>query len=111
MQGEGFLARKHRALKGGKRVFQIGLALAQGGAEAVLLGHDEAALQLAVLHDLGVHIAHEAHDLVHVLVQEVALDADELGLHDGAAQQAAQHVAAALVARQNAVGDHEGDRA
>ena len=39
------------------------------------------------------------------------LNADELSLHDGATQKAAQHVAAALVARQDTVGDHEGDRA
>ena len=37
--------------------------------------------QLAVLHDLGVHISHEPHDLVHVLVEKVPLDADELGFH------------------------------
>jgi len=111
VQGEGLLAGKRVARKLAQGLFQVGLALAQGGAEAILLGHDEAALQLAVLYDLGVHISHEAHDLVHVLVEEVALNADELGLHDGAAQQAAQHVAAALVARQDAVGDHEGDRA
>lgn len=89
MQGEGLLAGEHVALKLAEGLLQVGLALAQRGAEAVLLGHDEAALQLAVLHDLGVHISHEPHDLVHVLVEEVSLDADELGLHDGAAQQAA----------------------
>ena len=111
VQGEGLLAGEHVALKLAEGLLQVGLALAQGGAEAVLLGHDEAALKLAVLHDLGVHISHESHDLVHVLVEEMPLDADELGLHDGAAQQAAQHVAAPLVTRQDAVGDHEGDRA
>ena len=34
-----------------------------------------------------------------------------MALHDGAAQQAAQHVTAALVGWQDAVGDHERDRA
>ncbi len=32
-------------------------------------------------------------------------------LHDGAAQQAAQHVAAPFIARQDTIGDHERDRA
>lgn len=53
VQGEGLLAGEHVALKLAEGLLQVGLALAQGGAEAVLLGHDEAALQLAVLHDLG----------------------------------------------------------
>ena len=111
MQGEGLFARQHGTLKLLEGLFQEALALAQRGAEALLLGQDELALELAVLDDLGVHMAHEAHNLVDVLVEERALDADEMRLHNGAAQQAAQHVAAALVGRQDAVGDHEGHRA
>ena len=45
----------------------------------------------------GVHIAHEANDLVDVVVEERTLDADEVRLHDGAAEQTTQHVAATFV--------------
>ena len=41
------------------------------------------------------------------LRQEAGLDADPAALHDRAAHQAAQHVAAVLVGRDDAVGDQE----
>ena len=111
VQGERLLAGQHVAFERVERLFQERLALPQRGAEAFLFGQDDAARELAVLHDFGIDVAHEAHDLVHVPVQERALDADEVRLHDRTAQQAAQHIAAPLVGRQDAVGDHERDAA
>ena len=110
MQGERLLARKRVALELVERFREKDLALAQRGAEALLLGEDHTANELAVFHDLGIHRAHELHDLVDVAVQERPLDADHVRLLDGAAEQAAQHVAATLVGGQDTVGDHERDR-
>ena len=64
-----------------------------------------------VLDEVGVGLAHEAVDLVDELPQEGAGDAQQPAVEDGAAQQAAQHVAATLVARKDPVGDHEVDGA
>ena len=51
------------------------------------------------------------HDRVHDLIEERTVDAEELAMARGSSQQAAQHVAAALIAGQHAVADHEGSRA
>ena len=99
VQRERLLAGQRGAGKGGQRLVQKRAALPQRGAEALLLGQDHATRQLAVLHDLGIHMPHEAHDLVHVVVEERLVEAQQVPLHHGAAQQAAQHVAAALVRR------------
>ena len=111
MQGKRLLAGKRIALELLERLSQIHLALAKGRAEALLFGENDAANELAVVDDFGVHIAHELYDFIDVLVEERALDAHRVRLLDGAAQQTAQHVAAALVGGKNAVGNHEGDRA
>ena len=84
-----------------------GLAGVQRGAEALLLRGDDAVHEGLVLHELVVVLAHDALDLVGVLGQERALDAEQASVVDGAAEQAAQHVAAALVRGQDAVRDHE----
>ena len=110
MQHESHIAGEHLTLQVLEGVFQIGLALLQGGAEALLFGQDELALQFAILHDLWVDISHEPHDLIHILIQEGAVNADEMGLHDGPTQQTAQHIPAALIGRQDTVSYHESDR-
>ena len=110
VQGERLLAGKRGALELIKGLGQERTALAQVGAEALLLGQDDAADELAVIDDLGIHAAHELDQLVNVLVEERLVQAKHMALHDGAAQQAAQHVAAALVGGQDAIGDHERDR-
>ena len=84
VQGERFLARKRVALELVERLREKDLALAQRGAEALFLGEDHAANELAVFHDLGIHRAHELHDLVDVVVQERPFDADHVRLLDGA---------------------------
>ena len=111
VQGKRLLAGKRIALEFLERLSQIHLALAKGRAEALLFGKNDAANELAVIDDFGVHVAHKLHDFIDVLVEERALDAHRVRLLDGAAQQTAQHVAAALVGGKNAVGNHEGDRA
>ncbi len=74
----------------------------------LLLGGHDAVDQGLVLHELGVLGGHQALDLVGVLGEEGVLDAQQAAVVDGATQQAAQHVAAAVVAGQDAVTDHEG---
>ncbi len=110
VQDEGGGAGKHAALKFGKRFVKVRLALTKGGAEALFLGVYRALDKLFVLHELGVHIAHELDDLVDVVLQERALDAKGMPLHNRTAKQAAQDVAAAFVGGQDAVGDHERHR-
>ena len=61
----------------------------------------------AVRAELGVGVAHELVDLIDELAEERALDAEQAAVEHRAAKQAAQHVAAALVAGQDAVGDEE----
>ena len=110
VQRERLLAGKRGALELVKGLGQERTALAQVGAEALLLGQDDATDKLAVIDDLGVHAAHELDQLVHVFVKERLVQAQHVALHDGTTQQAAQHVAATLVRGQDAVGDHERDR-
>lgn len=111
VQSKRLLAGKRIALELLECLGQIHLALAKGRAEALLFGKNDAANKLAIVDDFGVHVAHELHDFIDVLIEERAFDAHRVRLLDGAAQQAAQHVAAALVRGKNAVGNHEGDRA
>ena len=51
------------------------------------------------------------HDRIHDLIEERTVDAKQLAVAGGSSQQAAQHVAAALIAGQHAVADHKGSRA
>ena len=111
MQREGDGAVEHRALELLESVGEVRLALAKRDAETLLLRENDAFDELAIIDDLGIHMAHETHDGIHVVAQECALDTELVRVHDGAAKQAAQHVAAAFVGGQDAVGDHEGDAA
>ena len=86
VQGESLLARKRVAFELVERFCEKDLALAQRGAETLLLGKDHAADELAVFHDLGIYRAHELHDLVDVVVQERPLDTDHVRLLDGTAE-------------------------
>ena len=57
---------------------------------------------------LGIGLPHLAHQRRHEAVHQRVLGAEELRMAHGAAHDPAQHVAAALVRRQHAVGDQEG---
>ena len=75
--------------------------------ERLLLGAQPHVDRVGLLEQLGVVLAHRlAHDL-GVARQEAGLDADPAALDDRAPHQAAQHVAAVLVGRDDAVGDQE----
>ncbi len=63
--------------------------------------------QGGVVHQLRIDIAHKACDLGHIVTEERLLDAQQAAVEHGAAQQAAQHIAATLVGRQDAVANHE----
>ena len=97
-----------QALEG---VFQEALAVGQGLAEALLLRQQGLGDERLVLDDLRVLLAHGADDLLEELAQEGLVDALDVAVAHGAAQQAAQHIAAALVGGQDAVADHEHDGA
>lgn len=42
----------------------------RGRAEALLFGKNDAANELTIVDDFGVHVAHELHDFIDVLVEE-----------------------------------------
>ena len=112
VQLEGDLARQRGAgLETLEGLIEVGAARVERVGEALLLGADDALDQRDVLEQVGVGLAHQAVNLVDERGEESALDAQQAAVEDGTAQQAAQDVLAALVARQDAVGDHEVDRA
>lgn len=85
-------------------------ALVERGREAVFLDADDF-LDVVVLGDEFAEVAGIAVDVddgVNGALEEFALDAEHAAMADGAAQDAAQHVAAALVRRQDTVHDHDG---
>src|SRR6266545_4124416 len=86
-------------------------ALPQGARERLLLAGDHLLDQRALGDQLGPDVAervdHAARDRGHHRV----LDAEPPAVVDGAPQQPPQHVAAALVGGQHAVGDQEAGRA
>ena len=82
-------------------------ALVERAAEAhLLLVHDAADLGLRV-DELRIRAAHLLDDRVGERREERLLDADRHGLLHGAADDAPQHVVAAVVAGQHAVHDEE----
>ena len=61
-----------------------------------------------MLADSGIGVAHQAHQIGHQLVEERGLLAQLVAVADGAAHDAALHVAAAFVAGDHAVAHQEG---
>ena len=59
-------------------------------------------------HQFGIGRTHLADQVGHQLVEEGGARAELVAVADGAADDAAQHVAAAFVAGDHAVGDQEG---
>ncbi len=110
MQREGDRAVEHGAARSGERG-ELGLeeadALAKRRAETLFLAGDDAVDELAVFDDLGIGRAHELDHAVDEAHEERVLDAEQPPVTHRPAQEAAQHVAAALVARDDAVGDEE----
>ena len=86
-------------------------AAVDGLGEVLLLGADDAGdigLLFAQLRVLALVLM---DDGVDDLIEERLVDAQQLAVARGAAEQAAQDVAAAFVGGQDAVADHEGRRA
>ncbi len=76
-------------------------------AERLLLAREPHVDGVTMLDQLRVGGAHLVADDVGVARQERALDADPAALVDRAAHELAQHVAALLVGRDDAIGDQE----
>ena len=60
---------------------------------------------------LGIGLAHGRHQRRHELVHERFPRTEQMGMAHGAAHDAAQHIAAALIGRQHAIGHQEAGRA
>ena len=82
-------------------------AAVDGLGKILLLGADDLGDIALLLAQILVLALIDRHDGVDDLIEERAIHAEELAVTRRAAQQAAQDVAAALVARQHAVADHE----
>ena len=79
----------------------------QGLAEAGFLQPQRLGDQGLGADQLGIGLAHLAHQRRHQPVHQRVLGAQQMGMAHGAAHDAAQHIAAALVGGQHAVGDQE----
>ena len=83
----------------------------EGLAEAGLLELQRLGDQRLGLDEFRIGRAHFADERRHELEHHRLAGAEQFGVAHGAAHDAAEHVAAALVRRQHAVGDEEGGRA
>ena len=83
-------------------------AALQGLAEAALLELQGLGDERLGADQLGIGLPHLAHERRHEPPHQRVLGAEKLGVAHGAAHDPAQHVAAALVRGQHAVGDEEG---
>ena len=107
---EGVGAGEHglpRRLVGGEHLAVDLHAAVDGAGEVLLLGADDLGDIGLLLPQVGIGALVLMDHGVHHLVEEGVVDAQELAVAGGPAQQAAQHVAPALVAGQDAVADHE----
>ncbi|OPZ59193.1 MAG: hypothetical protein BWY87_01126 [Deltaproteobacteria bacterium ADurb.Bin510] len=82
--------------------------LVEGLEETLFLGQDDLLDEVAALLEFGVGRSHLVHDLERHLVEEALAEAQQLAVARGAADDAAQHVAATLVTGQHAVTDQKG---
>ena len=83
----------------------------QRGAERLLLTLHHRADHVVVVHDLRVGRSHRVDDGVDHRGEQDAARAEEVRVADRTTDDAAEHIAALLVRRADAVGDHEGHRA
>ena len=63
--------------------------------------------EIFLFSDFGILVAHHIHNHGNDFSEEYAVDAEELNEAGGSAQDAAEHITAAVVGRQNAVGNQE----
>jgi len=111
---EGLLAGEHGRiglLQFGDGFVEVGDAAVEGGGEGFLLGAQGADDFLAAGGQFGEEAAHLLFEDGEQLAEEGLHEADVAAVAGGAAQQAAQDVAAAVVGGHDAVGDGERQRA
>ena len=109
VEAEGDLAGERRAgreLRG--LVLEQAQAALEGAAEAGLLELEHLGDQRLGAHQLGKGLAHLVDQHRHDAPEQRLLGAEQLGVAHAAAHDPAQHVAAPLVGRHDAVGDQEG---
>ncbi|MNQ71229.1 hypothetical protein D3C85_858910 [compost metagenome] len=104
---EHHVARHHVALELGQILLEDLQALLQGLGELLFLGLQHALDVRLLLLELGEGFTHLGHQGGDYLVEEAALGAQLVAMTAGATNDAAQHVAAAFVGRQHAVGNQE----
>ena len=94
----------------GDRGVEDGGAVREGAAERVLFGVRDRGDAVEVRGELRVRRAHGVAARGEQLRHHVVLDAEQAHRAQGATEEAAQHVAATLVTRDDAVADeHEAD--
>lgn len=109
VEQEGHLAGQGLALAQlGQLRVEDGRAGAQGLAEPALLALDGLAHDLVALGQLGVVGGHDRHHLVDQVGGDHLVDAQQVGVAHGPADDAPQDVAPLLVGRDDAVVDQEG---
>ena len=112
VQLEGYVPRQHAAVaEAGRRLLEQGHAAAEGGAEAHLFlaqGVDDHRFGPAQFRIGAAHLGHQrGHEPVH----QRLLGPQQVGVAHRPAHDPADHIAAALVGRTDAVGDQEAGRA
>ena len=106
---EGGLAGKHAALRQRPRlVLEDCEPARERGAKARLLELERLGDQRLGAEELRIGLAHLARQRRHEAPHQRIARSENLGVAHGAAHDPAQHVAAALVRRQHAVGDQKG---
>ena len=83
-------------------------ALINGLVEPLFLGADDLLDVIGVFFQFGIAGLVFMDNGIHQFGQERTVDAQHPAMAGSAAQQTAQHIAAALIRRQNAVADHKG---
>jgi len=94
-----------------RRLLEAGQALGEGGAEALLFELQRHPHRRRRVAELGVGVPHHLHDEARQLGQEGTVEAEPVPLHRRAPQDPPDHVAATLVAREDPLGEREGEAA
>ena len=102
-EGSASVERVHTFKSFGEHV----VAVQEGLLETLFLKPEHCQDEVAVVDQFGIDLAHLIDGGVRDFAEEVALDADAPGVADGSADDAAQHIAAPLVAGNDAVRDEE----
>ena len=94
----------HATFKGGIQNLHAAL---QGFKEALFFNAQDLGNALGLVGHVGVSRAHELHEVRHQLVEKRFFLAQQIAVANGAANNAALHIASAFVARHHAVAHQE----